>query len=483
MRIQIVNPNMSGDVSILDIGQTYLVTYINQRTRHQAATMDFTFRRKDWRRYLRRSLDRFEPDVLGISATSLYMNYVTEIIAEAKAHRPDLHVIMGGWHCSLLPEDAIGRPHVEAVVLGDGEHTSEEYLDALEQGRPLDGIKGLWFVRDGEVVRNKKRRVIENVDELPVPDYDCWEDIEKYVYYNQMLYFMANRGCPYACTYCSEVSFRKAIPGKGIRRRSPQLAAQEVKQQYARYRDAGMRIAHFFDPVFAFNLPWTEAFCDEYRRIGMADEIPFSCFGHGDNMDERRVLALASANCKIVRIGIEAGNERIRHDVYHKKVTNDGLRRVFRLAHEKGISITGYNMLGGPGEDFGTLMDTFRLNQELRVDRPIFFTYRPLPATRGAELVRELGGAVDEHGWQEIDSLHTHANVDTGKLKPWQIEWFRNLCLLYFNLWRTARLVRDQKHRFFFNLAEYLLRGVRDGVGLHYVLGYFMVCAGDNLTN
>ena len=48
MRIQIVNPNLSGDVSILDIGQTYLTTYINERTRHDAATMDFTFRRKEW---------------------------------------------------------------------------------------------------------------------------------------------------------------------------------------------------------------------------------------------------------------------------------------------------------------------------------------------------------------------------------------------------------------------------------------------------
>jgi len=483
MRIQIVNPNLSGDVSILDIGQTYLATYINQRTRHEAATMDFTFHRRSWRRHLKRNLDRFEPDVLGISATSLYMHYVTDIIAEAKSLRPDLHVIMGGWHCSLLPDDSIGRPHVEAIVLGDGEYTCEEYLDALQQGRPLDGIAGLWFRRGDELVKNEKRRLIEDVDVLPIPDYDCWEDIEKYVFYNQMLYFMGNRGCPYACTYCSEVSLRKAIPGKGIRRRSPRPLAHEVKQQYARYRDAGMRIAHFFDPVFAFNLPWTREFCDEYRKIGMADQLPFSCFGHGDNMDVERVETLASANCRVVRIGIEAGNEHIRRDVYHKKVTNDGLRRIFDLCHRRGVSITGYNMIGGPGEDTSTLMDTFRLNKELRVDRPIFFTYRPLPATRGAELVTELGGQIDEGQWSRIDSLHTRGNVDTGKLKPWQIEWFRNFCLLYFNFSRTLRLVRDQKHRFFLNLLEYLRRGIDDEVGLHYVIGYFMVCAGDNLTN
>ena len=483
MRIQIVNPNLSGDVSILDIGQTYLTTFINERTDHQAATMDFTFRRKEWQKYLRRCLDRFEPDVLGISATSLYMRYITDIIAEAKEYRPDLKVMMGGWHCSLLPDDAINRPHVEAIVLGDGEYTCQEYLDALEQGQPLDEIKGLWFKRDGEVVQNERRKFIENVDVLPIPDYDVWEDIEKYVFYNQMIYMMGNRGCPYACSYCSEVSLRRAIPGKGLRKRSPRPLAREIQHHYNKYKDAGMRIAHFFDPVFSFNYNWTAEFCDEYKKIGMAEKLPFSCFGAGHNLDEKRIDVLSSANCKIIRLGIEAGNEEIRMKVYRKKVTNEKLRRIISYCHEKGISITGYNMIGGPGEDFGTLMDTFNLIKETGVDRPIFFTYRPLPATDGAKLVTELGGSVEEQKWDDIDSLHTSANVDTGKLRPWQISAFRQFCLFYFNGRRTLRLIGLDKHRFFLNLGKYIARGIRDGVGLQYSVGYFMVCGGKNLTS
>jgi radical SAM superfamily enzyme YgiQ (UPF0313 family) len=483
MRIQIVNPNLSGDVSILDIGQTYLTTYINERTRHEAATMDFTFHRKDWQRHLKRCLDRFEPEVLGISATTLYIRYIMDIIDEAKKLRPDLKVIMGGWHCGLMPDDAINRPHVEAIVLGDGEYTTEQYLDAVEEDRPLDSINGLWFWRDDEIVQNEKRRFIENVDELPVPNYDIWEDIEKYVFYNQMLYMMGTRGCPYACSYCSEVSLRRAIPGKGIRKRSPRPLAREVQHQYEKYKDAGMRIAHFFDPVFSFNYPWTQEFCDEYKKIGLADELPFSCFGAGHNLDEKRIETLAEANCQVIRIGIEAGNDRIRQQVYKKKVTSEKLRKIFDLCHARGISITGYNMIGGPGEDIGTLMDTFNLVREGKVDRPIFFTYRPLPATDGAKMVSELGGKVDEQAWERIDSLHTASNVDTGKLKPWQIAWFRNFCLAYFNGMRTLKLIKIDRHRFFINLARWIYRGHRDGVGLQYSLGYFMVCAGGNLTN
>jgi radical SAM superfamily enzyme YgiQ (UPF0313 family) len=371
---------------------------------------------------------------------------------------------------------------VDAIVLGDGELTCEAYLDALEEGRRLDGILGLWF-RDGdEVIRNEKRRLIEDVDQLPIPDYDVWEEIDKYVHYNQMIYVMGNRGCPYACSYCSEVSLRRAIPGKGIRRRSPRPLAHEVAHHYAKYRDAGMRIAHFFDPVFSFDLSWTEAFCDEYVRIGMADELPFSCFAAGASLDQRRIEALARASCKIIRIGIESGSEQIRREVYQKDVTDEHLRDLFRLCHERGIHLTGYTMIGGPGEDLHSLLDTFKLVRELEVDRPIFFTYRPLPATRGAELVEELGGRVRQEEWDKIDSLHTHCNVETGKLKPWQIGLFRNLCIGYFNLSRTLRLIAGQKHAFFLNLTTYLYTGLSDGVGLQYLIGYFMVCAGDNLT-
>ena len=178
--------------------------------------------------------------------------------------------------------------------------------------------------------------------------------------------------------------------------------------------------------------------------------------------------------------GFEFGNDEILRRI-KKGIGTDKMREFARKASDAGIRIHGCFMIGGPGEDFGTLMDTFNLIKETGVDRPIFFTYRPLPATDGAKLVAELGGTVDESGWDKIDSLHTSANVDTGKLKPWQIAWFRNFCLAYFNGRRTLRLISKDKHHFFLNLAKWLLRGVKDGVGMQYSLGYFMVCAGKNL--
>ncbi len=480
MRISILSPNLSGDPSIVDIGVTCLATYLNERTEHRARIVDFTYHARDWPQHLRRSIEEFQPDVIGISAVSMYMQYIKPMLRWIK-RRYDLPIILGGYHTTLLPDETIDLDEVDAICIGDGEFSVTGYLDALAAGQPLDGIDGIWFKRDGEVVRNGLREQIQDIDRLPIPDYDLWEDFDRFLFYNGVVYVIGNRGCPYSCTYCSEFPMRERLPGRYLRVRDPAAYAREIEHHWRKYGDRGMRVAHSFDPVFTSDRDWVTAFCDEYVRIGLADELPFSCFSRADLLDEGKVRDLARANAKVVRIGIEAGNEAIRRDVYNKPITDETYRRVFRMLHDHGIAVTGYNILGGPGESKATLWDTFRFVRELEVDRPIFFTYRPLPTTEAARLVAELGGRVDEAGWEDIDSLHKRSNVYTKDLTPRDIERFRYTCLAYFTSSRMFSQVREQKHRFVTNLARYIVRGTRDGLDLQYILGYFLVSGGDNV--
>ncbi|MFH1415418.1 MAG: radical SAM protein [Elusimicrobiota bacterium] len=482
MKVSIVNPNLSGDVSILDIGITCLSTYINERTIHESSIIDFTFHRKKWKKHLAAELCSQDPDVLGISATSLYMPYCREIISEAKKNKDSLKIIMGGWHCAVDPDDSINNyPQVDAIIMGDGEYALEEYLDNLENSKPFSGIKGVWF-RDntGKIVRNTTRPLIEDLDSLPFPDYDQWKDIDKYLFYNQMLYVIGNRGCPFSCTYCSEALKREKIPGPHIRWRTPESFVEEIRYHYEKYKNRGMRIAHIFDPVFPNNKEWLFGFVTAYKKSGLSGELPFSCFTRADTIDEERIKMLASANCRILRTGIEAGNEGIRRGIYNKNISNDQYRRVFEMIHKEGIKITGYNMLGGPGETPETLKDTFDFVRELDVDRPIFFTYRPLHKTRSAEILLEKGGKVT--GWDGIDSLHRRYNIVTDSLNPRKVGLFRYKCLFYFTLRRAFRLIKKQKAGFFINLIRFFIAGFRDGLDFEYIIGYFFVCAGDNLT-
>lgn len=482
MKITIISPNFSSDVSVVDIGMTYLATYINERTPHEANILDFTYHRRDWKKHLKRNMENFNPDVIGISTVSMFMQYTRTISTEIK-NKYGLPVILGGYHPTLCPEDAITMETADAICVGDGEFTLTEYLDALEKGETMKGIKGLWYKEDGEVHKNPLRSLVQDIDSLPIPDYDLWEDLDKFMFYNGVIYFIGTRGCPFPCSYCSEFPMRDAVPGKTYRVRDPRAYAREMKHQYEKYKDRGMKVAHTFDPVFTINTDWVREFCDEYIKIGMDAELPFSCFTRADTIDEERIRMLSKANLKIARIGIEAGNERIRKEVYEKDISTEQYRKVFKLLHKYGVAVTGYNILGGPGETIETMQETFDLVRELEVDRPIFFTYRPLPKTKGADKVVELGGRVDSNSWDQIDSLHQHSNVYTEKLTPRQIVKFRRKCLMYFMSRRTWKLIKDQKVGFFFNFVSYLYKGVRDGVHPQYVVGYFFVSGGKNVIS
>ncbi|MFC1889470.1 B12-binding domain-containing radical SAM protein [Thermodesulfobacteriota bacterium] len=482
MHITLINPNLSGDVSILDIGLGYLSTFLNERTGHRAEIVDLTYHRRDWRRRLGEELDRHRPDAIGITCNSLYMHYIRDIIRRIK-DEDDIPIVLGGYHVSLLPEESIAEEGVDAICIGDGEKPLTAYLDRLEAGREPSDIQGLWYRKDGQVRKSELCELTQDIDSLPVPDYDLWKDIDKFLFFNGMIYFIANRGCLYNCSYCSMAPMKESIPGEHFRKRDPAMFAEEILHQWRKYRGRGMRIAHMFDSVFTVDPDWLHAFCTSYRELGLADDLPFSIFSRADTLDEPTIAMLAAANCRIVRIGIEAGDERIRNEVYQKNITNDTFRDVFRLLHRHGIHATGYNILGGPGETAETLRATYRFAKELEVDRPIFFTYRPLPKTKGIEHVYAYGGKIDFEKMETIDSLHGGANVYTGSLTPRQIIWFRRKCLLVFSTIRILKLIRMQKARFFINFIKFLIVGLRHGVSPQYIAGYFLVSAGDNLFN
>lgn len=480
MRISLINPNLSGDVSILDMGLTYLATYINERTSHQASIIDFTFHRKNWPRYMDMQIKKYQPDLIGITCTSLYMHYV-KAMAKYIKEKFSLPIVVGGYHSSLETDDTLSIREIDAACIGDGEYALAGYMDALEGRRPLEGIDGMWIKQNGNIIRNKIVPLIQDIDNLPIPNYDLWEDIDEYLFFNNLLYFIGTRCCPYNCSYCSELPMRQRIPGKQFRKRDPRAFAQEIKYQYNKYKDRHMHMAHTFDPVFTFDINWLKDFADEYLKTGISNRLAVSCFSRGDLIDEERIRYFAKASGKIIRIGIEAGNYHIRKDIYDKDITNEEFIEGIKICKKYGLRITGYYILGGPGEDIHTLNDTFNLAKILDVDRPVFFIYQPLPKTKAREKLMELGGGILTEKMEHIDSLHHASAIQTKDLKPITIQLFQYKCFLYFIGKRIIRLLIKQKFRLIKNFIIYFIRARKNDVPLWYTAAYFLICCEENL--
>jgi radical SAM superfamily enzyme YgiQ (UPF0313 family) len=411
------------------------------------------------------------------------MRYVRMTIDEIrKEYSNSVPIVLGGYHATLNPDSALQENGVDVVVHGEGEYIVAEYLDALSEGRSLDTISGLWYKKDGQIYKNPKRPWIEDINSLPVPNYDLWEDIDKYFYFVGQLWFMGTRGCPFKCTNCSEEPMSKALPGQRFRNRDPRGYVQEIKQQWLKYKDRGLRMAHPFDAVFTANARWVEEFCDEYKKQGLAGRLPFSVFTHGATSQEEKIKALADAGCQEVRIGIESGNERVRNQIYGKHATNAQLTESFRLFKKYGLVTIAYNMLGGPTETKEILWETYNFNKELDPHKPIFFLFRPLPATDIISMIDNLGETIDYSTMShDVDTLHWGVALKSKDRTERYVAYFQMRCFAYFVSRRAWRLIKKQKLRFFINLVKYMYAAWKYRLDMRIAFAYFLASCGDNL--
>src|SRR5207244_8295448 len=65
-----------------------------------------------------------------------------EVARAVKAARPQVPVVLGGWHPSTLAEQSLRASYVDVVVRGQGDVTFGEILDRFLRGATLEGVHG-----------------------------------------------------------------------------------------------------------------------------------------------------------------------------------------------------------------------------------------------------------------------------------------------------------------------------------------------------
>ena len=212
------------------------------------------------------------PDVVGIS--NQYSSQVVNALRTAQAVKevnPDIPVIVGGPHASVMPSTFFEQPgKVDFAVIGEGETTMVELISCLERkGNPrtLDGIA---YVEDGFPVLRKSRPLISDLDTIPFPAYDL-VDMERYFYFNRQgkdgresyrypgsersISMITSRGCPFKCIFCSiHLSM-----GRHYRAHSVDYVLSHIRHVREQYR---VKHIHFEDDNFSFDMERFEKILD-----------------------------------------------------------------------------------------------------------------------------------------------------------------------------------------------------------------------------
>lgn len=341
-----------------------------------------------------RSLRRFDrvlrekrPDVVGFTGVYSQAPYISRMAAAVKAWRPDVPVLVGGKHATLVPEEFAHDPNIDVICVGEGEHALLEYLQALAAGERPAGIPNLWLRQeDGSFEQNACRAFIADLDTLPLPDYEA-VDYQKIL--DSMFgtaYMVAGRGgCPCECRFCGVPAQADKGIGEYVRLKSVDYLLDEIAWLKSRY---SFDHIYFRDDTFTWNREWALEFAEKFPH---RFDLTYEFLTRADYLDDELIEAFTGAGCECIWFGADSGNDHIREDVLGKTVPNDRLIHVCDQLHRAGIRPLLTNMVGLPHERPSDFEDTVDLNRRIyrsgpSVSRtfgasPAVFTFNPFPGT------------------------------------------------------------------------------------------------------
>jgi uncharacterized radical SAM superfamily protein len=391
MKVLFINPNLGG-VAGLNVGLAYVISSVEKK--HKVRLLDLSFYSKGCLKGIAGDVAGDKPDIVAFSVTSFTYRKSLEIAGSIKDACPEIPFIFGGVHPTLLPEETIAHPLVDAVCVGEGEKPFLEYLDRMEEGRAPDDIAGIWY-KDGKgrLHKNNPRPFEENVDGFVFPNWDHWK-INNYLdtnlyYLPGALKFLSSRGCLYNCSFCSNKAIKEAVPGKYYRVRSVRNVVEEIKFNLSKYGNNGFKSVVFGDEIFGLDLGWLKEFRRLYKEEGLDRKLRWSCATRADIVTEEWAGTASDAGCRIVMLGIESADDYIRNGVYKKNISREQIMNATRLLRENGIEYNFSMMIGCPEDNRETVEKNIRLAKELK---PAIFDisfYQPLPKTMlGSEICR-----------------------------------------------------------------------------------------------
>jgi len=345
-------------------------------------------------------------------------------------------VIVGGHHATCCPGIIEENPEIDGICIGEGDNALSELLDRIDKGEKYHSIKNMWFRNGNEIIRNELGDLIEDIDDLPFPDYSVFSKEAM----SDRVSIMLSRGCPYNCTYCCNNYLRRLYIGKGkyVRKKSVKRAIEEVRNFIERYKPNKI---NFDDDTFVKDKKWLLEFLEEYRQL---TNTPFDCNSRPETLDDEICKGLKDAHCDTLCIGIESGDEEYRRSILKRKMTNESIVRAFSLLRRHGVKSYSFNIVGAPGDTYRNYLETVHLNRIIKPDGFQITVFYPYPATDLFNYAKEKGMLRDN---TFRDSFVSASLLNMKQFSRWKITYAKNT--FAYNLWSVDKT--------FFRRMVYLL--------------------------
>ena len=409
-KLLFVNPSLRPGyfTKIVPVGLASIMTYFHQNG-YEPTLLDIDINEYD-DEYVEKYIKNNQFDFILLGTIVTHYKWVKWFVNTTKKLQPNACIIVGNSVASSIPELFLNKTKADVVVIGEGEYSALEAVDAVRLGKDLKNVEGIAF-RDieGGFVQNPARKV-GNIDDLPMVNWDFF-DVEQYMSKPEQVTgkdqspeemrtmpVITARGCAFKCTFCHYVFWNDPY-----RNRSPKSILAEIKNLIEKYNVSTIR---FWDDLSFASATQVEKLCDAILEDGLKFQwtatVRVDLFSRARLSDEdalRVAKKMKKMGCYLCGFASESGNQEIL-EMMNKKIDVNAFNDTVKILREADIIPSTSVVFGYPVETKETIRQTFDQCLKAGVYPSIGFLL-PLPYTVMYDYAKAHGFIVDEDQYLE----------------------------------------------------------------------------------
>ena len=413
LRLLFVNPCLrlgkNSFTKLLPLGLASVMTYFDENG-YKFTLLDIDINEYD-DEYVENYIKNNYFDIILIGSIVTHYKWMKWFVNMAKAQQPNSKIIVGNSVASSIPDLFLEKTKCDVVVIGEGEITAVETVEAIRLGKDLKDVEGIAF-RDngGSFVKNPPRKV-ENINDFPFVNWDHF-DVERYIGQKvkipsvadlsnkniRSLPLISARGCAFKCTFCHYVFWDDPY-----RNRTPKSILAEIKHMMEKYNANHI---DFFDDLSFASATQVEKLCDAILESGLkfkwsasirVDVFTRARLSKDDSL--RIAKKMQQTGCLACGFALESGNQEIL-EMMNKKIEVKAFYTTVEILREAGIHVPISVVFGYPIETKETIRQTFDQCLKAGLYPSIGFLL-PLPYTVMYDYAKANGFITDEDRYLE----------------------------------------------------------------------------------
>ena len=354
-------------------------------------------------------VERFNPDVVGITSYTVHVNTVRKLFSQIKSWNLEVLTVVGGHHATVAPQDFLS-PDIDVIVMGEGVFTFKEIVEHYERGEVFEGIPGVAVAKNGRLACFEPRKVTD-LDVFPFPERRFTAQYRSR-YFSEWMKPLASmrtsKGCPFRCKFCA---LWKLAGGRYYKRR-PELVVEELGSLDEEY-------VFFSDDESLVDAPRMMDLADMIREAGIQKR--FFLYGRSDTIARNPELLekWREVGLERVFVGLEFFRDEDLQDICKGSSLEDN-RKAVQVLQDLEIDLYASFIIRPEftKDDFAAFA---RYCRDLDLDFATFAMLTPLP---GTDFYAEVRDQMITHNYDYFDFIHTLLPTEL-PLKDFYAEYFQ----------------------------------------------------------